>query len=139
MFLARFFWRVFFNVSISIPRLSELLSDLVWRIVGDALSDDIVVKYLASDEPFQKRLGEQEGDGGESGEWSVDPVVEALCDTLWGVDAMVSARTEREGGVLILRAVIVDLAHVCCDAGGTEGGKEGGREYAGDLSPAGQG
>lgn len=58
--------------------------------MGGTLSDDIVVKYLASDEPFQKCLLSQDGDGGESGEWSVEPVAEVLCDTLWGVDAMVS-------------------------------------------------
>ena len=92
----RFFFFVFFSLcfllvffpsplSIAIPRLSELLSELLWRVVEGTLGVDIAVDYLASDQPFQKRLGDDGGDGGGA----MSPLVELLCDTLWGVDAMV--------------------------------------------------
>lgn len=48
---------------------------------------DIAVDYLASDQPFQKRLVADGGDGDVGS--PRNPVVELLCDTLWGVDAMV--------------------------------------------------
>lgn len=52
------------------------------------MGDDVAVKYLASDKPFQTRLGsERRGEG--TAEWAVEPVVEVLCDTIWGVDGMV--------------------------------------------------
>lgn len=79
---------------------------------------DLAIDYLASDKPFQNRLGpraeeenkgdeegkenkqdkqEENGDGdgdatGQEGEGRVktaEPLLEALCDTIWGVDAMV--------------------------------------------------
>lgn len=93
-----------------IPRLSELLSELVWRVVGGTLPSEIAVKFLASEAPFENRIGSTDanaeankeadaaGDGTAGdvniaevgGQSHVSPVVEALCDTLWGVDAMVS-------------------------------------------------
>lgn len=104
-----------FVPSIAIPRLSEVLSELVWRIVGGTVSVDLAIDYLASDKPFQHRLGPRgeegsEGDeegkenkqgekgeeGGKEGEEktaaepSPSPLLEALCDTIWGVDAMAS-------------------------------------------------
>lgn len=72
---------------------------------------DIAIGYLASDKPFQNRLGPQasaqggggekeggkeeeaeEGDekGTEGAAQAAVPLMEALCDTVWGVDAMVS-------------------------------------------------
>ncbi|CAM9622525.1 unnamed protein product, partial [Scytosiphon promiscuus] len=42
---------------IDIPRLSEVLSELVWRIVGGTLPVGVAVDYLASEKPFRKRLG----------------------------------------------------------------------------------
>ena len=85
----RFFFFVFFSLcfllvffpsplSIAIPRLSELLSELLWRVVEGTLGVDIAVDYLASDQPFQKRLGDDGGDGGGA----MSPLVELLCDTL---------------------------------------------------------
>ncbi|CAM9203719.1 unnamed protein product, partial [Laminaria digitata] len=74
---------------IAISRLSEILSELLWRVVGGTLGVDIAVDYLASDQPFQKRLGGDGEDGGGDGGGAVSPLVELLCDTLWGVDAMV--------------------------------------------------
>lgn len=107
-------------VSIDIPRLSEVLSELVWRIVGGTLPVGVAIDYLASDKPFRKRLGVHEdqgegsgdNEGGEAGKEkgaaaggkgerpggkvegkedgaAVEPLVEALCDAVWGVDAMV--------------------------------------------------
>ena len=78
----------FRSLSIAISRLSELFSELLWRVVGGTLGVDIAVDYLASDQPFQKRLGGEGGDGDEVS--PRNPLMELLCDTLWGMDAMVS-------------------------------------------------
>lgn len=70
---------------VAIPQLSELLSELIWRVVGGTLPKEVAVSYLASEHPFEKRLG-----AGNSSDWRVtSPAAEVLCDTLWGVDAMV--------------------------------------------------
>ena len=100
-----------FVPSIAIPRLSEVLSELVWRIVGGTVSVDLAIDYLASDKPFQHRLGprgeegsegdeegreNEQGEKGEGGKGEektaaeTSPLLEALCDTIWGVDAMAS-------------------------------------------------
>lgn len=87
--------------SVAIPRLSELFSELTWRVVGGTLPVGHATAYLLSEKPFQTRLpgdsvGAAGADSGGAGskvgeeEWRVDPIVECLCDTLWGVDAMVS-------------------------------------------------
>lgn len=104
--------------SIAIPRLSEVLSELVWRVVGGELSVDLAISYLASDKPFQARLRarEEESGGGEGEEGGAKggvseekeagtedsqaaaeplPLQEALCDTIWGVDVMVSRPPQR--------------------------------------------
>ncbi|CAN0165115.1 unnamed protein product, partial [Ectocarpus sp. 13 AM-2016] len=58
---------------IAIPRLSEILSELVWRVVGGELSVDLAISYLASDKPFANRLrakeeesGDREGEDGDA-------------------------------------------------------------------------
>ncbi|CAN0009641.1 unnamed protein product, partial [Ectocarpus fasciculatus] len=101
---------------IAIPRLSEVLSELLWRVVGGELSVDLAISYIASDKPFQTRLrAEEEGNGGEQGEEGVGeekvggdkkgtedaqaateplPLQEAICDTIWGVDVMVRGTVE---------------------------------------------
>ncbi|CAM9136680.1 unnamed protein product, partial [Hapterophycus canaliculatus] len=109
---------------IDIPRLSEVLSELVWRIVGGTLSVGVAIGYLASDKPFRKRLGVREGEGsgdeeeGEEGKeegaaegegkggggndkgkgdgTTVEPLVEALCDAVWGVDVMVRGTVDAD-------------------------------------------
>lgn len=58
--------------------------------MGGTLGDEVAVKYLASDKPFEKRLGVGEGDEGDSAGCAEMAMEELLCDTIWGVDAMVS-------------------------------------------------
>lgn len=78
------------------------------------MSVDLAIDYLASDKPFQNRLGprtegdeegkenkqeeaeKQKGDGDGAGKEgggksasAAGSLHEALCDTIWGVDAMV--------------------------------------------------
>lgn len=102
---------------VPIPRLSELFSELTWRVVNGALPAETVVNYLASDVPFENKLSpggraaaaateKKKGDGEKlesstSGgvdiaaavtpemELQARSVMECLCDTLWGVEAMV--------------------------------------------------
>lgn len=51
---------------------------------------EVAVNYLASEHPFEKRLGAAATQEGKSLDWRVtSPAAEVLCDTLWGVDAMV--------------------------------------------------
>lgn len=104
-----------------IPQLSELFSELTWRVVNGTLPAETAVNYLASDVPFENKLSpagrataaveaEKKEESGEKTEsstgGSVDmaarvtqgeremelqarSIVECLCDTLWGVEAMV--------------------------------------------------
>lgn len=102
------------DLSVSFPYLTELFSELIWRVVAGSLPVGHAVAYLRSDKPFERNLpgdtvGATRSDGGSAGtkvgedEWRVDPIVECLCDTVWGVDSMVSSSV---AGLRVLGEVV---------------------------------